>query len=159
MIRGIHHIAINTPDLERMVRFYVDIVGFEVVEEATFAWSGQPAIDAILGVPGSAGRTVMLRAANAYIEFFEYDSPPSRGGERLRPNDHGYTHICLDVEDIDAEYVRLSANGMTFGATPFEGPIRAVYGRDPDGNVLEIQEVGSDHAMSMARLRGLTTPA
>ena len=50
----------------------------------------------------------MLRAGNAYIEMFEY-SVPGRQAGRAGPAvcDHGYTHFCLDVRDIDAEYERL----------------------------------------------------
>lgn len=33
MIRGVHHVAISTPNLERIVAFYRDIVGAEVVYE------------------------------------------------------------------------------------------------------------------------------
>ena len=48
------------------------------------------------------------------------------------------------MTDIDAEYERLKAGGVKFNCPPpkFEGgPIRATYGRDPDGNVIEIQEI------------------
>jgi extradiol dioxygenase family protein len=48
----------------------------------------------------------------------------------------------LDVLDIDFEYERLKRAGMEFHCPPqFEGEVRTTYGRDPDGNVIEIQEV------------------
>ena len=28
MIRGIHHVAISTPDIDRLAAFYTDVVGF-----------------------------------------------------------------------------------------------------------------------------------
>lgn len=31
MIRGIHHVGLSTPDLDRLVDFYRDVMGFEVV--------------------------------------------------------------------------------------------------------------------------------
>ena len=56
--------------------------------------------------------------------------------------DHGITHLCLDVSDIDAEYARLKGAGMRFHCPPQDlGAARATYGRDPDGNVVELQEV------------------
>jgi catechol 2,3-dioxygenase-like lactoylglutathione lyase family enzyme len=56
--------------------------------------------------------------------------------------DHGITHIALDVRDIHAEYERLSAAGMRFHCPPLDmGGIKATYGRDPDGNVVELQEI------------------
>jgi catechol 2,3-dioxygenase-like lactoylglutathione lyase family enzyme len=88
---------------------------------------------------------VMLRAGNAMIELFQYETPPPKQGDPNRPVcDHGITHLCLDVTDLDAEYARLKAAGMTFHCPPQNlGPaVRTTYGRDPDGNVIELQEIG-----------------
>lgn len=147
MIRGIHHLAISTPNLERIVAFYRDVIGAEVVYEG--GWErGPDVIDRIVGLQDSHAKQAMLKLGNAYLEFFEYVNPP---GEPIDPNygvnNHGYTHFCLDVKDIDAEYELLSKNGMTFNCEPpnFEGsPIRATYGRDPDGNVVEIQQISDE---------------
>ena len=157
MIRGIHHVAINTPNLDRLLAFYRDVIGFEVVESTRFDWKDSPEIDAIVGIKGSASKVVMLRAANAYIEMFEYQYPKARNADRLNPGDHGYTHICLDVVDVEAEYERLSKNGMTFHAPPTSvegGKIRTVYGRDPDGNIIELQELAPSHDMAVQKLGG-----
>lgn len=146
MIRGIHHAAICTPDLDRLASFYTDVVGFEPVMST--AWRDRPVIDHIIGLRGSAARQVMLRAGSAFLELFQYESPEGRAApDSPSPADHGYTHICLDVVDIDQEYARLSASGMTFHAPPPSrdelggGAIRAIYGRDPDGNIVELQEI------------------
>ena len=58
-------------------------------------------------------------------------------------HDHGYTHFSLDVKDVDDEYERLLAEGVTFHCPPINlGPkCRTTYGRDPDGNVIEFQEL------------------
>ena len=146
MIRGIHHVGLSTPDLDRLVGFYRDVMGFEVV--MTSAWRDRPIVDRMVGLSGSAARQTMLKAGNAYLEVFEYASPTPRAARSDRnPADHGYTHFCIDVVDIDAEYERLSANGMTFHAPPpttdelGHARLRAIYGRDPDGNIVELQEV------------------
>jgi glyoxylase I family protein len=151
MIRGIHHAALCTPDLDKMIAFYRDMVGFSVVSESE--WAQNEMIDQIIGVPGSAARQVMMRAGGAYLEMFEYRAPESRPGPRARPQDHGYTHICLDVVDIQAEWDRLTAAGATFTCRPGDfGDIKAVYGKDPDGNIIEIQETVSTHPFSLTRL-------
>ena len=146
MIRGVHHVAISTPDLDRLAAFYVDVVGF--VPVMSTSWNDRPIIDRIIGLAGSAARQLMLQAGNAYLELFEYASPRGTPADPDRnPSNHGYTHFCLDVTDIDAEYARLSAAGMTFHAPPpttaelGDGPLRAIYGRDPDGNIVELQEI------------------
>jgi catechol 2,3-dioxygenase-like lactoylglutathione lyase family enzyme len=86
----------------------------------------------------------MLRAGNAFIELFQYASPAPKSGDPKRPVcDHGITHVCLDVRDVDAEYARLSAAGMEFHCPPRDigGGLKTTYGRDPDGNVIELQEI------------------
>ena len=146
MIRGVHHIALATPDLDRLSRWYIEVLGFEPVMRSE--WRDRPIVDRMIGLDGSAARQVMLKAGNAYVEMFEYSAPEGRPNDPPRdPCDHGYTHFCLDVVDIEAEYDRLSAAGMTFaGPLPTAeemggSPLRAIYGRDPDGNIIELQEV------------------
>ena len=146
MIRGIHHVGLSTPDLDRLVAFYRDVMGFEVVMNTQ--WRDREIIDRMVGLSGSAARQVMVKAGNAFLELFEYESPvPRLATPDRNPADHGYTHICIDVVDIDAEYERLSANGMTFHAPPpsagelGHSRLRAIYGRDPDGNIVELQEI------------------
>lgn len=144
MIRGIHHVAVSTPNLERLVAFYRDVMGAEVVYQG--GWSkGSDIIDEIVGLKDSACQQAMLKLGNAHLEFFQYESPEPKPGDPQRPAcDHGYTHFCIDVTDIDAEYERLKAAGVKFNCPPpdFEGgPIRATYGRDPDGNLIEIQQI------------------
>ena len=142
MIRGIHHTAISTGNLERALGFYRDLLGFEVVLE--FAWpKGSEPADQITGLDSSAAKVAMLRAGNAFVELFEYEAPDPAPGNPTRPVcDRGITHIALDVLDIDAEYERLSAAGMRFHCPPLDlGIAKATYGRDPDGNVVELQEI------------------
>jgi catechol 2,3-dioxygenase-like lactoylglutathione lyase family enzyme len=153
MIRGIHHTAISTGDLERSLAFYRDLLGFEMVYST--AWEiGTKGADRITGLKDSAARVVMLKAGNACIELFQYSSPAPKVADQLRPVcDHGITHICLDVADVDTEYQRLQAAGMVFHCPPQgNGTLRATYGRDPDGNVVELLEVKD--AASPMRLNG-----
>ncbi|MBB6253318.1 VOC family protein [Nitrospirillum iridis] len=140
MIRGIHHVAVHCRDLDRMIRFYRDAFGFEVVGEP-FAWQDAEMIDQLIDVPGSAARGAMLRAGACYMELFQFRAPI--GETRARdPQDKGYTHMCIDVTDIEAEYQRLTRLGMTFRQPgPIDmGHVKSIYGRDPEGNVIEIQQ-------------------
>jgi glyoxylase I family protein len=145
MIRGIHHVAVHVRDLERMIKFYKDAFGFEVVGEE-FSWRDTPMLDQLLDVPGSAARGAMLRAGSCYMELFQFSAPQPVSTRPLRPFDKGYTHFCVDVTDIEQEYERLKTLGMTFGAPhPMDaGHVKSVYGRDPEGNVIEIQQT-ADH--------------
>ena len=139
MIKGIHHTAISTGDFERALAFYRDLLGFEMVSELNWP-AGVELADTITGLESSAARSVMLRASNTSIELFEFSSPAPKPGDPKRPVcDHGITHIGFEVDDIDAEYERLTAAGMSFNCPPQDlGASRVTYGRDPDGNVLEL---------------------
>jgi len=148
MIRGVHHVAVATDDLDRLSSWYIDVLGFEQVMQTS--WHDRPLVDRMIGLERSAARQVMLRAGNAHIEMFEYSAPvatEASGDDLRQPYHRGYTHFCLDVVDIDAEFERLSAAGMQFHSSPptsdemGNGRLRAIYGRDPDGNIIELQEV------------------
>jgi len=149
MIQGIHHTAISTGDIERALRFYRDLLGFKEVWSSS--WEvGTEVVDNIVGLKDSSARVAMLQAGNACIELFQYKTPHPKSGDLNRPVcDHGITHLCLQVKDIDAEYERLKTAGMRFHCPPQAGGsgLRVTYGRDPDGNVVELLEVSNQTAM------------
>ena len=152
MIRGLHHVAIATNDAERMLAFYRDVLGLEVVVD--YRWGDDNVVaDAITALPGSSARHIMLRKGNAYFEIFQYFSPqPTRGDPARRVCDPGITHLCFDVRDLDWEYERLSTAGMAFHCPPQDvaAGVRTTYGRDPDDNVVELQEVASgEHRIAL----------
>ncbi|HET7204653.1 MAG TPA: VOC family protein [Steroidobacteraceae bacterium] len=158
MILGIHHTAISVSSLDRSLAFYCGVLGAEVCAE--FEWRpGEDVIDGILGLRNSSARTAMLRFGNVHLELFEYHTPTPEPQQPDRPVcNHGYTHVALEVRDIRSEYQRLVAAGMAFHCEPqFMGDIAATYGRDPDGNVIELQEVlnpkHSTHIMNLPAYR------
>ena len=144
MIEGIHHVAISTGDIERSLSFYRDLLGFEQISR--FGWEeGSEGADLITGLTNSSCSAAMLKLNNAFVELFEFSTPSPGEGDPNRPvSDHGITHLCVAVSDIDAEYERLKAAGMRFHCPPqrMGGSTRATYGRDPDGNVVELLEIG-----------------
>jgi len=145
MIRGVHHTSFSTNDFDRLVHFYRDVIGLEFV--ASYDWGpgseDLDKLDKIVGLKQSATRTALLRAGNTHIEIFQYLNPKGKAGTPNRPAcDVGLTHVAFDVVDIDREYERLKAAGVTFHTPPQKvGTFRATYGRDPDGNIFELQEV------------------
>ncbi len=141
MILGFHHAAISTPDLDRSVSFYKEVVGCE--EAWAFEWpTGTPEADELTGLTNSAARAVMLKLGETLLEVFEFSSPPPEQRTEIRPVcDHGITHICLLVQTLHDEYKRMKAAGMKFHSQPMtQDTGYVVYGRDPDGNVVELIE-------------------
>ena len=154
MIRGIHHVAVHVHDLDRMMRFYKDAFGFELVGDA-FGWEDNEFIDKIVDVPGSAARGAMLRCGTCYMELFQYSPPEPTVTQALNPNDKGYTHFCVDVTDIEQEFERLKGLGMTFSQpAPIDvGHVKTIYGRDPEGNLIEIQQTQDACDFPLSALR------
>ncbi|MDR7154218.1 MULTISPECIES: VOC family protein [Sphingobium] len=140
MIRGVHHLAISTPDIDRFVDHYQRWFGFEPVGDG--GWEpGNDRIDQMVGLSGSAARYAFLRLGNVHVEVFEYRTNDPVD-VRPRMCDRGITHLCLYCDDVFEEYERLKALGMTFNAPPGgTAATRATYGHDCDGNVVELLQI------------------
>jgi len=141
MLIGFHHAAMSTPDLDRFLQFYCEVLGCEIAR--TFNWEApNPGADAVTGLTSSAARAAMLKLGDSFLEVFEFSSPRAKPQQPDRPvSDHGISHVCLQVQDIHEEYERLKAAGMRFHCAPKPEAIGFVtYGRDPDGNVVELLE-------------------
>lgn len=151
-IVGFHHIGVSVPDLEQARTFYLDILG-AVEEVAPLEWRDNAAIDAIVGLKGSAARQFFCRLGNVQIECFEYSAPKQAPLDRARGvNEYGYTHIALQVEDVAAVHARVVAAGLTAHTPPDLSAITVdaegrkhgfagSYCRDFFGNVFEILEI------------------
>jgi glyoxylase I family protein len=140
MIVGIHHTALSTPDADRLVRFYQNLFGFEV--EFDFPWDeSNQAFETSHAVGPTAGRVVMIANGASRLEIFEYKKPAPRPDISGRANaDLGIAHFSIEVRDIAKEYERLVAAGMKFqsGLVSQTPTIQMAYGRDPDGNIIEL---------------------
>lgn len=144
MIHGMHHVAICTKDIDRLMAFYRDQFGMKVVFQRETFGEPNPDSDAIFGLKGASYRMAMLKSSNMHIEMFQFATPPGKEGDPNRPVvDAGITHTCFTVTDIESEYRRLTAAGMRFHCEPRVRPGfgKATYGRDPDGNVIELIEL------------------
>jgi catechol 2,3-dioxygenase-like lactoylglutathione lyase family enzyme len=143
MINGVHHVSLATTDLERMLAFYRDLLGLELRE----AWKvdeTDETFQTIVGLENAAFHAAWLRAGNVEIEIFHYLRPAGRPVVPSPACDGGIRHICFDITDLAAEYRRLKAAGVEFFSEPQHVPaagVTTVYARDPDGNIVELQEV------------------
>ncbi|MCP9797996.1 VOC family protein [Cyanobium sp. Lug-B] len=127
-IVGIDHVVLRCRDLERMERFYIDVLGCTVVRR------NEP-----LGL-------IHLKAGSGLIDLAAVDGELGRrGGAAPGAEGHNLDHICLRVEPFDEAALRahLSRQGIeagplhhTYGA---EGVGPAIYLEDPEGNSVEIK--------------------
>jgi catechol 2,3-dioxygenase-like lactoylglutathione lyase family enzyme len=130
MITGFHHTAITTVKMDEMLVFYSELLGFE------YAWEFD-----VEGVE----RGAFMRAGNAFIELFEY--PAGTLSPRRVATESGQVHFCLSVENMDAEYARLSNAGVEFEGPPKRfGRASFCFMFDPEGNKIELLEVEEPEA-------------
>ncbi len=138
----LHHVGISTHDLDRLLVFYIDTLGFEHVDG--FAWEpGFDDVDAALALSGSGGTMAMLRLGSVRLELFEFSNPrPDAGDPKRSITGVGINHMCLLVDDIELVVRHLNERGATMHASPRDigdGPF--VYCRDPDGNAIEFWQL------------------
>ena len=139
MIHGVHHLAIGVPDFDRGLRFYCDLLGFEVVQDMEIR--DFELANRAVGLDGIKAKMAMLRTSNTHIELWQYEHPDPRERGAV-PSDYGYVHFALQVTGIEEEYERLKEAGMEFVGEPVDfGVTSAIYGRDPFGNVIELYEI------------------
>ena len=138
MITGLNHIAISTPDIDRSMAFYRDLIGMELLGEGAFEGDRYKHI---MALDNPKGRIAMLQVGAVKLELFEFATPAPKPSQTPRPVcDHGITHLCFEVDDVENEYQRLKNAGVHFHHHPeaFGPSLVACYGRDPDGNVIEL---------------------
>ncbi len=151
--KGIHHIAISVPSLEEAKTFYVDKLGFTVADEAHLPHSEEG--DKVLALENADSNVLMVKAGNLFLEIFEFHHPTPLEQNNRRVCDHGYTHLAFEVEDVHQAYQFLEQAGVQWHHTPVEAGegYLMTYGRDPFGNVIEIQQLVSGLSYSFDQLR------
>ncbi len=138
---GIDHSAITVADTERSKRFWVGLIGLQVVGGSLNTGSTQERLDA---TAGAEVRITGLRAPRdgaPGVEFLQYLSPA--GGREpaspTRPNDIAHVRIVIEVDALDALVEQLSDAGVAFVSPR---PVRlgaSAHGlivKDPDGHAV-----------------------
>ena len=141
MIKNIRHIGIVVNDLEASLRFYRDLLGFQIVKQ--MEESGDY-IDNMSAIDGVRVTTLKIALPNGQmVELLKYHSHPKKEKER-EICDIGIAHIALTVDDLDNEYERLKGGGVLFNAPPQlspDGYAKVTFCRAPEGTFIELVEV------------------
>ncbi len=126
-MRGIHHVAIICSDYERSKRFYVELLGFPILQETYREARNSYKLDLQVGETDR-------------IELFSFPDPPQRVNN---PEACGLRHLAFKVENLEAAIANLNSKGI------FTEPIRLdhltgkrfTFFKDPDGLPLEVYEI------------------
>lgn len=135
-----HHVAISVRDMDGALRFYRDLLGFEVDWERE-NYTGEM-FAKVVGLEGAGARVVMLKGYGGRIELFGYHTPTGRTSGVREQCDFGLTHFALTVKSIHGLYERLSKAGVRFNCPPqnLRPGVWATYMKDPEGNTIELVE-------------------
>ena len=145
MVIGCEHIGLSVRDVDRSARFYEEALGFELLSR--FAKS-EPYVQRVVGYDGVTLEIAMLRipGTEVELEIIEYRGVDGAPVDTATANP-GTMHFSLYVDDLDATYARLRAQGVEFVSeveTAVAGPIaggKVVYMKDPDGIRVELVEL------------------
>ncbi len=128
-IRDIDHVVLRVRDVERLRRFYCDVLGcaFEKDQMAEFGLlqlrAGRSLID-LVDIAGAIGR---------------------RGGAAPGAEGRNLEHVCLRVDPFDEAAIRahLERHGVRAGEMRerygADGYGLSIYLDDPEGNVVELK--------------------
>lgn len=123
-----HHGGISVPDLEASIRWYAEVLDFEVEQR--------------FEIPAIPAKVAMLRRGDLRLELFEVPGAQPLPEERRHPNldlrTHGNKHLAFAINDLDSAEQELKRRGadivwvrrFEFGAN--------IFVRDNSGNLIEL---------------------
>ncbi len=123
---GIHHVAIICSDYDRSKNFYVEVLGFSIIQETFRAERNSYKLD-------------LKVAENTQIELFSFPNPPERAS---KPEACGLRHIAFKVEDVEQTVFYLKSKGLeveNIRVDEITGK-KFTFFKDPDNLPLEIYE-------------------
>ncbi len=134
------HVAVVTHDMDAAVAFYTGLFGAGLQNRGRFG--PQPQLDRMGGLTGAELEGAWLPARNMLLELWQFHVPPSPPRLVARHLlDPGYSHIGFETDDLDVDLARLAGlGGDVLGSISENDYVRSAFGRDPEGNLIELVE-------------------
>ena len=147
------HVALVSPDLDRLIAFYGLLLDAKPDRRTNNA-SG-PTFDAVADYDDVSIWAAWFDIGNMILEMWEFTNPKTPQPNGITPFDGiGYNKVAFEVTDIQREYARLRAAGVTFLSEPALGDeCVEVYLRDPDGNLISLIQPAAESPHSVTRLK------
>ncbi len=119
MFQGVEHLAIASPDPEKLAKWYVDHLGFRINYSYEGNWFIKGPNEAMVEI---------IRAENAQTPQVMADNKKA-----------GIRHLAIAVDDFAAAHEHLKSRNVTFLGEPFDlGTNRLVFFNDGDGNLVHL---------------------
>jgi glyoxylase I family protein len=137
-----HHTGITVSDIAASIAFYEQLGFTRAFPEPQLV--DEPWLGTVVGLEQPKILLMFVTMDEHRLELIQYLGPRGKSAANLAPNDIGSFHVAISVEDVNAEYERLRELGIDFFSKPASVTTRnfaeltAVYGRDPDGNIVEL---------------------
>lgn len=140
----LRHVSLTARNADQLSSFYKQVFGF-VEKRAPKRLSGK-AVFRGNGLPDNDIYAIWLTFPNTqdpFLEIMEYTHPAKRGVPAV--NDPGFGHIAFEVCNLHQtlENVLRFGGSLQGDVTNFESdeqPYWIVYARDPEGNILELEQ-------------------
>ncbi len=108
MLRKIEHLGIAVANIEESLKIYETLLGTNCYKTES--------------VESEGVKTAFLQVGESKIELLEASNPSSPIAKFLEKKGPGIHHIAFDVENIEAEIARLTAQGFELiHTTPKDG--------------------------------------
>jgi glyoxylase I family protein len=123
----IDHVAIICSDYKKSKEFYVEKLGFKVIDEVYREERDSYKLD--------------LEVGGIYqIELFSFPNPPKRLGLPDSKEACGLRHLAFEVDDIEKTKIELEEMGIGVEKIREYKGRKYTFFKDPDGLPLEIYE-------------------
>ncbi|AEH35685.1 VOC family protein [Halopiger xanaduensis] len=133
-----HHVGITVEDLEAVLPFYRDVLGFDVADR--FQVDGE-AFSTAVGVDDAAANFVHLEADGIRVEIVEYE-PQARASPDAGLNQPGAKHLGFTVADLESFYADLPDDVETLSEPQTTATGNSIlFLRDPEDNLVEVLEI------------------
>ena len=155
--RGMSHIALCTKNFDQSMHFYKDLLGFKVAQQGTTVEDGEYQ-QGIYKKKNQKVKFAVLRYgkrkntpyginedAPVIALLAPTESKPT--GKSILVDQIGISHFGVWVKGLNRVYDDLKAKGAEFAAPPHvlartkEGTIRSAFVKDPDGIIIQLDEM------------------
>lgn len=143
VVHSFSHVGVTVSDFDRAAAFYTETFGCTVLGAMDVPVER---VRALFGVAADAPSCRMgwLRLpGGAILELFAFRPFVAPGP--LAWNRGGFSHVALNVDDVDRWHQHLTDRGVVCVSRPERTPLgqRLFYAADPDGNLIELIDAGA----------------
>lgn len=150
------HVALVSPDLDRLVEFYGLLLNAEPNRRTNRA-SG-PAFDEVADYDDVMIRAAWFDIGNMILEMWQFVNPVTPEVKQNQAFEAlGYNKVAFEVSDLEKEVERLSDQGIEFLAPlAMSDDGLEVCLRDPDGNLISLIQPHGETGLSVGQLKQKT---